>query len=156
MSACRSELGNLSRPSQFKTMKYCPAFPGRFGSVEDARAFCEAFFSSTTTSTVARALATTRLHPCTAHLLEDDTGCSQLVVEGLEVKLGQRRQRIETRPAPRRQRRLYQCGAFVREGLQVVELVKLESTSAQARLRRLKHEGPAHEVALRQFLLYNP
>ena len=45
MSACRSELGNLSRPSQFKTMKYCPAFPGRFGSVEDARAFCEAFFS---------------------------------------------------------------------------------------------------------------
>lgn len=29
----------------FKTLKYCPAFPERFGSIEDARAFCEAFFS---------------------------------------------------------------------------------------------------------------
>lgn len=27
-----------------KTLKYCPAFPERFGSIEDARAFCEAFF----------------------------------------------------------------------------------------------------------------
>ena len=25
-------------------MKYCPTFPERFGSVEDARAFCQAFF----------------------------------------------------------------------------------------------------------------
>ena len=31
--------------SQFKTMKYCPAFPERFGSIQDARAFCDAFFS---------------------------------------------------------------------------------------------------------------
>ena len=31
--------------SQFKTMKYCPAFPERFGSIQDARAFCETFFS---------------------------------------------------------------------------------------------------------------
>jgi putative transposase len=30
--------------SQFKTMKYAPAFPDRFGSVADARAFGEAFF----------------------------------------------------------------------------------------------------------------
>jgi putative transposase len=29
----------------FKTMKYCPAFPGNFGSIEDARAFCSRFFS---------------------------------------------------------------------------------------------------------------
>ncbi len=28
----------------FKTLKYCPAFPGRFGSIEDARAFCARFF----------------------------------------------------------------------------------------------------------------
>ena len=28
----------------FKTMKYCPAFPGSFGSIEDARAFCSRFF----------------------------------------------------------------------------------------------------------------
>lgn len=31
--------------SQFKTMKYCPAFPGSFGSLEDAGAFCRPFFS---------------------------------------------------------------------------------------------------------------
>lgn len=30
--------------SQFKTMKYRPEFPERFGSIEDARAFCQAFF----------------------------------------------------------------------------------------------------------------
>ena len=30
--------------ANFKTLKYCPAFPGRFGSIEDARAFCAAFF----------------------------------------------------------------------------------------------------------------
>lgn len=30
--------------SQFKTMKYCPAFPKNFGSLEDARAFCRDFF----------------------------------------------------------------------------------------------------------------
>jgi putative transposase len=27
-----------------KTLKYCPAFPDRFGSIEDARAFCAEFF----------------------------------------------------------------------------------------------------------------
>lgn len=30
--------------SQFKTLKYCPEFPGRFGGPEDARAFCRVFF----------------------------------------------------------------------------------------------------------------
>ncbi len=30
--------------AQFKTLKYCPAFPDRFGSIADARTFCEAFF----------------------------------------------------------------------------------------------------------------
>ncbi len=30
--------------AQFKTLKYCPAFPTRFGSITDARAFCTAFF----------------------------------------------------------------------------------------------------------------
>jgi len=28
----------------FKTLKYCPAFPTQFGSLEDARAFCANFF----------------------------------------------------------------------------------------------------------------
>ena len=30
--------------SQFKTMKYRPGFPARFGSIQDARAFCQQFF----------------------------------------------------------------------------------------------------------------
>jgi len=30
--------------SQFKTMKYCPTFPKKFGSIQDARAFCVRFF----------------------------------------------------------------------------------------------------------------
>lgn len=31
--------------SQFKTMKYRPEFPKRFGSLQDARSFCKEFFS---------------------------------------------------------------------------------------------------------------
>jgi len=30
--------------AQFKTLKYRPTFPSRFGSIEDARAFCREFF----------------------------------------------------------------------------------------------------------------
>ncbi len=30
--------------AQFKTLKYAPVFPGRFGSLADARAFCDVFF----------------------------------------------------------------------------------------------------------------
>ncbi len=30
--------------AQFKTVKYCPQFPDRFGSIQDARAFCGNFF----------------------------------------------------------------------------------------------------------------
>lgn len=30
--------------AQFKTLKYCPAFPGTFGSIEDAGVFCGRFF----------------------------------------------------------------------------------------------------------------
>lgn len=31
--------------SQFKTLKYCPEFPGRFGCIEDARSFLRPFFT---------------------------------------------------------------------------------------------------------------
>jgi putative transposase len=31
--------------AQFKTLKYCPAFPDHFDSIEHARAFCEEFFA---------------------------------------------------------------------------------------------------------------
>ena len=31
--------------AQFKTLKYRPTFPARFGSLEDARAFCSEFFA---------------------------------------------------------------------------------------------------------------
>ncbi|RMG17528.1 MAG: IS3 family transposase [Planctomycetota bacterium] len=35
---------NAYSESQFKTLKYRPEFPGRFGSLADARAFCRRFF----------------------------------------------------------------------------------------------------------------
>ena len=31
--------------SAFKTLKYCPVFPGSFAALHDARAFCEVFFT---------------------------------------------------------------------------------------------------------------
>ena len=31
--------------AQFKTLKYCPQFPEKFGSIEDARNFCREFFT---------------------------------------------------------------------------------------------------------------
>ncbi len=31
--------------AQFKTLKYRPDFPERFGSIQDARAFCQVFFA---------------------------------------------------------------------------------------------------------------
>jgi hypothetical protein len=34
-----------SLKAQFKTLKYRPEFPERFGSIEDARAFCREFFT---------------------------------------------------------------------------------------------------------------
>jgi putative transposase len=37
--------------SQFKTLKYRPGFPNRFGSIQDARAFCQLFSAGTTAST---------------------------------------------------------------------------------------------------------
>lgn len=30
--------------AQFKTLKYCPEFPERFGSIQDSRSFCQYFF----------------------------------------------------------------------------------------------------------------
>ena len=30
--------------AQFKTLKYRPDFPERFGSIQDAKAFCRGFF----------------------------------------------------------------------------------------------------------------
>jgi hypothetical protein len=33
-----------SRQAQFKTLKYVPDFPDRFGCLADARAFCDRFF----------------------------------------------------------------------------------------------------------------
>jgi putative transposase len=37
---------NCYSEAQFKTLKYCPTFPERFGGIQDAQAFCERFFSS--------------------------------------------------------------------------------------------------------------
>jgi len=42
----RTSNDNPYSEAQFKTMKYVPDFPERFGSIEDARAFCEGFFTA--------------------------------------------------------------------------------------------------------------
>ncbi|WP_237774734.1 DDE-type integrase/transposase/recombinase [Actinosynnema sp. ALI-1.44] len=42
----RTSNDNPYSEAQFKTMKYVPDFPDRFGSLADARTFCEGFFLS--------------------------------------------------------------------------------------------------------------
>ena len=42
----RTSNDNPYSEAQFKTMKYVPDFPERFGSLADARAFCETFFAA--------------------------------------------------------------------------------------------------------------
>ena len=37
-------MGIFGSESHFRTMKYQPQFPKRFGSIQDAKAFCRAFF----------------------------------------------------------------------------------------------------------------
>lgn len=46
-SHSRPHVSNDNRFSeaQFKTLKYCPEFPKRFGSIKDARSFCRRFFT---------------------------------------------------------------------------------------------------------------
>ena len=43
--------------SQFRTLKYRPGFPDRFGSIEDARGFSSPSFAGTTTNTTTPAWA---------------------------------------------------------------------------------------------------
>jgi transposase InsO family protein len=42
----RTSNDNPYSEAQFKTMKYMPDFPDRFGSLADARAFCDGFFAT--------------------------------------------------------------------------------------------------------------
>jgi transposase InsO family protein len=42
----RTSNDNPYSESNFKTMKYVPEFPERFGSLHDARTFCDGFFTS--------------------------------------------------------------------------------------------------------------
>jgi putative transposase len=37
-------MATRSRKAQFKTLKYQPAFPERFGAIQDVRAHCHVFF----------------------------------------------------------------------------------------------------------------
>jgi putative transposase len=40
----RASNDNPFSDANFKTLKYCPAFPGEFGSIEDVNVFCRDFF----------------------------------------------------------------------------------------------------------------
>jgi putative transposase len=55
--------------AQFKTLKYRPDFPERFGSIEDARAHCQAFF--TWYNTVHRHSGIGLMTPATVHYGRD-------------------------------------------------------------------------------------
>ena len=68
--------------SQFKTLKYCPSFPGRFGSIEDARRFCRAFFHWYNNEHRHSGIA--RLTPATVHF-----GLSRQVLEARQKVLDQ-------------------------------------------------------------------
>jgi putative transposase len=56
--------------AQFKTMKYRPDFPARFGSLEDARAHCQAFF--TWYNTIHRHSGIAYMTPQTVHYGQAD------------------------------------------------------------------------------------
>jgi putative transposase len=56
--------------SQFKTLKYRPDFPARFGSIEDARAHCQVFFRWY--NTVHRHSGIALMTPHTVHYGHDD------------------------------------------------------------------------------------
>ena len=62
--------------AQVKTMKYCPGFPERFGSIVDARGFSADFLPGTTTSittagsTSSRQRTSTSAGPSSGSLLE--------------------------------------------------------------------------------------
>jgi hypothetical protein len=51
---------NLYSEAQFKTLKYRPAFPDRFGSIQDARDYCHDFFPWSTPRTGTAASACSR------------------------------------------------------------------------------------------------
>ena len=66
--------GNPYSEAQFKTLKYRPGFPTRFGSIQDARTFCQAFFRwynhEHRHSGIAY-MTPAALHYGTAHMLHD-------------------------------------------------------------------------------------
>ena len=68
--------------AQFKTLKYCPSFPERFGSIQDARGFCQDF------------LYLVQHRASTFRYRIDDTGARSLW-------LGQANHGIPARSAPR-------------------------------------------------------
>lgn len=54
---------NLYSESAFKTLKYCPVFPGSFAGIDEARAFCRLFFPYYNTAIPGS--ASTPRKPCT-------------------------------------------------------------------------------------------
>jgi putative transposase len=57
--------------SQFRTLKYRPDFPDTFGSIEDARAFCQRFFAWYNTEHYHSGIAW--LHPLDVHYGRSET-----------------------------------------------------------------------------------
>ena len=81
----------------FKTLKYCPAFPDTFGSLQDARAFCELFFAYYNDRHYHSAIAL--LTPATVHYGRVDT-VQNARAATLDTAWAQHPERFGRRPRP--------------------------------------------------------
>jgi transposase-like protein len=62
----RTSNDNPYSEAQFKTLKYMPDFPDRFGSIEDARTFCDHFFVAYNHEHATPGSGCTHPPPCTS------------------------------------------------------------------------------------------
>ena len=81
----------------FKTLKYCPAFPDTFGSLQDARAFCTTFFNYYNERHYHSGIAL--LTPATVHYGHTDTVQTARAVT-LDVAWAEHPERFSRRPRP--------------------------------------------------------
>ena len=79
--------------AQFKTLKYCPAFPGRFGSIEDSRVFCGSSSTTTITNTAipgSRCTPPHSPHIGTAPEIQDKRDPQRRLLAGNQRRLSRR------------------------------------------------------------------
>lgn len=81
----------------FKTLKYCPAFPAQFGSIQDARTFCAEFFEYYNHEHYHSGIAL--LTPATVHFGDAETVQAERAVT-LEAAWRANPERFNRKPVP--------------------------------------------------------